>query len=168
MSMDEASDVTKALAAFGAPAIRYRSFGQRSVQLSRVVVSHRDRISSTSEPTPGQAPSVPPGAAPSMTPPVSRRTVDDTVSAGALFINSASVVIPRQMMPPSSSVAASLGAVAPCGTAVLPASVVPHIAFAAAPTSGRRGLVEVFQFLAEGPEGAALLQREVPELLRKT
>ena len=38
---DDASDVTKALAAFGAPAIRYHSFGQAQVRPSSVVLPRR-------------------------------------------------------------------------------------------------------------------------------
>ena len=38
---DEANDVTKALAAFGAPSIRYHSFGQASIRPSSVVLPRR-------------------------------------------------------------------------------------------------------------------------------
>jgi hypothetical protein len=43
MSADEASDVTKALAAFGAPAIRYHSFGHGQLRPSSVVLPSRER-----------------------------------------------------------------------------------------------------------------------------
>ncbi len=38
---EEASDVTRALAAFGAPSIRYHSFGQAQIRPSNVVLPHR-------------------------------------------------------------------------------------------------------------------------------
>ena len=42
MISDDANDVTKALAAFGAPSIRYHSFGQGQVRPSSVVLPQRD------------------------------------------------------------------------------------------------------------------------------
>ena len=38
---DDANDVTKALAAFGAPSIRYHSFGQGQVKPSSIVLPRR-------------------------------------------------------------------------------------------------------------------------------
>ncbi len=38
---DDANDVTKALAAFGAPSIRYHSFGQAQIKPSSVVLPRR-------------------------------------------------------------------------------------------------------------------------------
>jgi hypothetical protein len=42
MSGEDANDVSKALAAFGAPSIRYHSFGQSQVKPSSVVMPRRD------------------------------------------------------------------------------------------------------------------------------
>ena len=44
MSGEDANDVTKALAAFGAPSIRYHSFGQSQVKPSSVVMPRREAV----------------------------------------------------------------------------------------------------------------------------
>jgi hypothetical protein len=44
MSGEDANDVTKALAAFGAPSIRYHSFGQSQVKPSSVVLPRRESV----------------------------------------------------------------------------------------------------------------------------
>jgi hypothetical protein len=61
MSTEDANDVTKALAAFGAPSIRYHSFGQGQVKPSSVVMPRREPVPplplQTLSPSPLPAPS---------------------------------------------------------------------------------------------------------------
>ena len=59
MPNDDANDVTKALAAFGAPSIRYHSFGQGQIRPSNVVIPRREAAM-----PPAQAPELPPDTAP--------------------------------------------------------------------------------------------------------
>lgn len=56
MATDDANDVAKALAAFGAPSIRYHSFGQSQVRPSPIVPPPRDTIAAAIAPVFAPAP----------------------------------------------------------------------------------------------------------------
>jgi len=238
MSADEASDVTKALAAFGAPAIRYHSFGHGHLRRSSVVLPSRDRAlptaESASEPahnlTPVAAPTtlapprthaplaVPLGSPPlgaslrHTNPPVAEPRValpprplaewaaptspvqapvapswpmpiESAIPTAPLFVSpsrsSTPIASPRQMAPPPPAPLAPspvapppppppLVAAAPRGLAALPEPVLAmRPVFAAVPVPAGGTLVDVFRFLAEGPEAAASSQRPLPEMFRK-
>jgi hypothetical protein len=86
LSPENANDVTKALAAFGAPSIRYHSFGQGQVRPSSVVMPRREVLPPVVAPTLAPAPVLPPVPAPSpqsvpVAPPLLRQpsSVDQTV-----------------------------------------------------------------------------------------
>jgi hypothetical protein len=82
MSSEDANDVTKALAAFGAPSIRYHSFGQGQVKPSSIVMPRREPMPPAPlqalGPLPAPAP-LPPLAfqEPLVTPPLLRQAEPD-------------------------------------------------------------------------------------------
>lgn len=228
MSADEASDVTKALAAFGAPAIRYHSFGQAQLRPSSVVLPNLERAALVAEPAvestlqgaplavPGRlTPPMPPPAPPRVhaplhaplsppprpaNPPALEPRVAPPPRPLAEWAAPASplqglpvsppplsvpAAIPRRA-PPVPAAAFPLAPPIPTPPAVAPAPPAPPLV-AAAPRAvaslpdpapkrplpgalsapSRNDLVEVFRFLAEGPEATASSQRGLPETFRR-
>lgn len=110
MSTEDANDVTKALAAFGAPSIRYHRFSQTQVKPSNVVIPRREPL--TPLPVPIVAPAPLSAQPPVLTPvtssaaePLLRQNEPDAAPepylAGAARMASFAVpaAVPRPIMP---------------------------------------------------------------------
>lgn len=192
MAADEASDVTKALAAFGAPSIRYRSFGQSAGRPSTIVTpspfvkaeppsGRQEPEAASAPPTPvavatqGPPPSTVPAAPPrplaEWAPPASAAPAPPAPPSLTAAVPSAGagrepthVVVPPMPMPMPRPPPA------PSSPIANPAASAPMRSVAASlPVRGAAGrtLAEIFELLASAPSGTSPDAQATPELFRR-
>ncbi len=166
MVADDA-DVTKALAAFGAPSIRYRSFGQSSGRMAAIVTPRRDMA--TPAPLPSNAE---PGQAAVERP--SDQDAPQSVSRQAAAAPSRPPRSLAEWAPPAEPTRAAPVAPSPVSrlspVAAPPAGLAARRPLAADPlvrSIPGRTLAEVFALLASAPPGAPRALQATPEIFRQ-
>lgn len=174
MSTDDASDVTKALAAFGAPSIRYRSFGQVAGRSAPLVMPRPGappvapvmvEPASVPEPVHQRGPALAPEPA-RVAPPSGRAAATPLAewappSAGASSESTPlSHALPQLDIPPTPA----LAAMPPVVMLRAPSPVAGPSPVASLERG--RTLAEVFELLASAPAGPAQASPS-PELFRR-